>query len=404
LAGIAALVGLTMIGINAPNTIPGRSYYNVDVTFKNADHIADHAMVKLGGRYVGQVLDTRLQNGQPLATLQLKADVKPLLSDTVVKVAPRSAIGVRYIELRPGTRGRPIPEFGRIPATQTVTSQPLDEVLDTFNASTRARTQTLLRQLGDGVAGRGEDLNDAVAAAGPFLNRLGSVTAAIADRSGASAGLVRGADELAGALDPVRSDLVAGFRPEATTARAFTRERAALHASLAAAPPALRAVNTGLGQTRPLVREISRLTRVALPALREAPRALRETNTLLADAGPTLRKASGTVVDARRAVTPTLALLRTLRPEFAPLKRAMGSATPILLNLGPRFCDMRSMLGGWANITQYGTKNGNTLRLNISASAESLFSLKVDKGQLKPVQNPYPAPCEAGTEDIGGQP
>lgn len=404
-AGAAALVAMTLIGVNAPNTIPGRSYYNVDVAFKNADNIADHSMVKMGGRYIGQVLDTRIEHGQAMATLQLDSDVKPLRSDSVVKVTPRSAIGVRYIEVFPGTAGTPLPEHGRIPASQTAMTQPLDEVLNIFDAQTRARTQTLLRQLGNGVAGRGEDLNAALAGGAPFVGGLGKVTGAIADRPDAMAGLIRGADVMAGALDPVRGELVGGFRPEARTARAFSDAADGLRATLEAAPPALQAMSGQLAQTRPLVQGLDRLARTALPALRDAPPALQQTRALLADAGPTLKTARQTVTQLRRSVAPTLTLLRTLRPELAPIEAAMASAAPVLQNLGPRYCDMRNMLGGWADITQWGDSFSNTLRLNLSASTESLFSVKgLTDGALKPKQNPYPAPCEAGTETLGGQP
>jgi virulence factor Mce-like protein len=405
LGGIAVLVGLLVFGISSPNGIPGRSYYVLDVAFRDADNISTHSQIRMGGRLVGQVLAPRVEDGQAVVTLQLTPDIAPLRSDTRVKVKPRSAIGTRFVEILPGSRGVPLRGGDRIPASQTSSTRPLDEALSTFDAPTRGRAQVLLRQLGGSVAGRGEGLNDTVAAGAPFLGGLRAVTAAIADRRGAAGRFVRGADTMSAALAPVSEDLAAGLRPEAAVARAFAGERDALHATLEAAPPALGALSAQLPRTRPLVVEISRLARRALPALQAAPPALRDTAVLLDETGPTLHATRETLAQARAAIPPTLALLRAVRPELAPLEAAMVSATPILRNLGPRYCDMRNMLGGWAGMMQYGNAAGNYLRFNVEAAAESVQGWNgLDLGALAAVGNAYPAPCEAGTEDIGGRP
>jgi virulence factor Mce-like protein len=405
LVGISVLVALLVFGIKSPNGIPGRSYYELDVAFKDADNVSVHSQVRMGGRLVGQVLHPRVEDGEAIVTLQLTPDIAPLPSDTVVKVRPRSAIGTRFVEIMPGTRATPLHDGGLIPAAQTRSTRPLDEALSTFDAPTRKHAQVLLRQLGSSLAGRGEGLNDTIAAGGPFLGDLSDVTGAIADRRGAAARLVRGADTLSGALDPVGEDLAAGLRPEAAVARAFADERDALHATLEAAPPALGAMAAQLRRTRPLVTEISRFARRALPALRDAPPALRETAALLDEGGPTLHAARETLVQARGAIPPTLSLLGTVRPELAPLESAMASSTPILRNLGPRYCDMRNMFGGWAKMMSYGNAAGNYLRFNVEAAAESVQGWNgLDIGSLAAVGNAYPAPCEAGTEDIGGRP
>jgi virulence factor Mce-like protein len=405
LGGIAVLAGLLVFGINSPNGIPGRSYYVLDVAFDDADNISIHSQIRMGGRLVGQVLAPRVEHGQAVVTLQLTPDVAPLRSDTHVKVKPRSAIGTRFVEILPGSRGAPLRGGARIPASQTGSTRPLDEALSTFDAPTRKRAQVLLRELGGAVAGRGEGLNDTVAAGAPFLSGLSAVTAAIADRRGAAGRLVRGADTMSGALAPVSEDLAAGLRPEAAVARAFAGERDALHATLEAAPPALRSLSAQLPRTRPLLVEVSRFARRALPALEAAPPALRDAAALLDETGPTLHATRETLVQARAAIPPTLGLLRTVRPELDPLEAAIGSATPILRNLGPRYCDMRNMLGGWAGMMQYGNAAGNYLRFNVEAAAESVQGWNgLDIGKLAAVGNAYPAPCEAGTEDIGGRP
>jgi len=405
LGGIIIAIVLVVIGQTATNGIPGRSYYTVDVALKNADNIAPHAQVRMGGRLIGQVLRPRVEDGKARMTLQLKGGIEPLRSDTRVEIRPRSAIGVRYVELVPGATGTPMAEGATIPAANTEITRPLDEVLSTLDSDTRSRTQTLLRGLGASMAGRGEDLNAALGDVAPLSDDLGETMKAIADRPDAAAGFVRGADTAATALDPAREDMTRSFAPSATVARAFSDERGALRDTLAQAPRALRAGQDGLRATRPLLREVTRFSRESLPALEAAPVALRHTRALLQDAGPTLKRTESTLVAARRAVPPTLDLLRTLRPELAPPRTAFAQSTPVVRNLAPRYCDLRNMFGNWSKMMEYGTSLGNYLRFNVPAGPESVQGWQggVDLGPLAGRGNAYPAPCEAGTEQVGGR-
>ncbi len=399
--GLAVLIGLLVFGINAPNGIPGRSYYEIDVAFEDADNIAAHAQVRMGGRIVGQVLRPRVEDGEAVATLQLSSDLEPLRASTRVMVKPRSAIGVRFVELFPGAAGPPLAAGQRIPASQTGATRPLDEALGTLDARTRDQTRRFLRELGTGMAGRGEDLHDTIEGATPMLHDLRRVMGAVPP--GAGGAMVRGADTLLSAADPVRDALADGFPAEAAAMRVVRDAREELHATLEAAPEALPATAAGLARTRPLVRAVDRFARESLPLLRAAPATLRHASLLLREGGPTVRAARTTLRDARAALPPTLDLLDRIQPELEPLEATMDAATPLLRELAPRHCDLRNMLGGWASMTSLGNAAGNYLRFNVPVSAESVQALNGinDIGPLRIHDNPYPAPCEAGTEKVG---
>ena len=45
-----------------------------------------------------------------MVDLLLDPALRPLRSDTRLRVRPRSPIGVRFVELSPGTHGRPLAE------------------------------------------------------------------------------------------------------------------------------------------------------------------------------------------------------------------------------------------------------------------------------------------------------
>src|SRR5213083_1543975 len=111
LAGIGVTVLMVYIGFKAPDSIPGRAYFTVRAQFKDADNVSKHSQVRIAGRIVGHVL--------AVVKLQMDPIVKPLRSDTRVVVRPRSAVGVRYIDVVPGKRGRPLREGDLIPDAQT---------------------------------------------------------------------------------------------------------------------------------------------------------------------------------------------------------------------------------------------------------------------------------------------
>src|SRR5206468_1576035 len=275
-------------------------------------------------------------------------------SDTRVVVRPRSAVGVRYIDVVPGKRGRPLREGDLIPDSQTHATRQLDEVLSTFDPATRTNTQRFLRELGRGVLGRGQDVSDALDSAPGFLAGTRQVAGAIVSRPGAMANLIRGSEGAAAAADPVREPLAAGFAPEARALRPFADRAASLQRTLDVAPGALVAVRAGLAETDPLVTELGGLGRTVRPALAAAPRAFTETSTLLREARPGLRSADRTLRLTGRAVSPTLGLLSAIRPVLPHLDPVLPDSVPIVGTLGAHSCDIKLFGKTWTGMMTYG--------------------------------------------------
>jgi virulence factor Mce-like protein len=405
-AGIAVAALLAWVGINAPNNIPGRSYYNLKAQFSEADNLTSHYQVRIAGRLVGQVLEPKVSDGQAVVDLQLEGDLAPLRSDTTMRVRPRSAIGVRFVELVPGTRGRPLGEGETIPARQTSASLPLDTVLGTLDAPTRGRTKSLLRALGGGFAGRGEDLEETIGRTPEVLRATGRLAGTIADRPGAAQGFVRGTASAADAADPVREDIARGFDPGRRALAPLRDARPAVIRLLQTAPGALEGTRAGLAATSPFLREASGLAHDALPALDAAPSSLRRATALLRDGRAGINGLDRTLTLARNAVSPTLGLLRTLQPRLGTIDEAMADGLPIVRELAPRRCDIVTMVRNWESMLGWGTETGNYLRFNLQADAES-FTGQQGRGGLGPIHsNPYPAPCAVGrdAERLGGLP
>lgn len=408
-AGVLAALVSAFIGYNAAQTVPGRSYYNLKAEFVHAENLANHYEVRVGGLRAGQMLKPRVHNGKALIDLRLSSAFKPLLSDTKVRIRLRSAVGVRYVEIVPGTKGKPLAEGATIPSSQTARPVALDQVLGTFDPTTRVRTQALLRELGGGAAGRGEQVNRAVQQAPRFLSGLGSVSGAITGRTGATSRFIRSGAAAADTFSPVRNEIADGFEPEARAAKAFGDEADSIRSTLEEAPPALAQLRSGLPSVARLVGQVDGLAREGRPALAAAPGALRETSRLLVDARPSLDDADRTLELARRAVDPSLRLMSRLRPVLPGLDSAFDSMLPNLKSVGDHACDISNAFTGWAYSMVWGDDYASGIRFFVSTHTDQVAG--VTSNGADPLlrdrlvkTSPYPGPCvgtvgaEAGAE------
>ena len=402
LAGIGAVIVMFFVGYNAPNSIPGKQYYTVRAAFDNADNLTGHYQVRIAGRNVGQVLNPRVENGKAVVDLQLTPDVGPLRSDTTLRVRPRSPIGVRFVEMKPGDKGRPLADGELIPTANTSTSVELDTTLNTFDSQRRLKAQQLANGLGTGVMDRGEDIQTLLDNGPQGLRALKEVAEPINDRTGAVRGFVTGADGAAAAADPVRETIRRGFGDGAEALDAIADSGDDLGRSLDEAPSSLQTARAGLRDTEPFLREIRALSRTALPALRPAPAGLRSTSRLIREAPDGLKSARTTLRKAQDAVDPTLGLLNRIDPVLPSMRQGLAASLPVVDRLGAHGCDIALFAKNWSSMLGFGVPSGdpdigtlNALRLNVLASEESISGAGVRSPFL--ADNPYPAPCTVKT-------
>lgn len=394
--GVAAVAlgGLfAYIGYHAPKSVPGRDYYTPQAEFDRADNLAEHYQIRVGGRLIGQVLNPRVHEGRAVVDLQLKGEVRPLLSDTRLRVRPRSAIGVRFVDVIPGTKGRPLKDGDRIPASQTSASLPPDLAFDILDAKRRQKLETLINKLGAGTAGRGADLNTALGKGGEFFDGLEKGLAPLNARRGATTGFVSGLEGFVGAADPVRAEIARGFKPEAEALETIGENGDAVRDVLTEAPGTLDAARDQLPPTRAFLVRSAGFARAAAPTLRLAPRALTETSGMLTAARKPLRNADTTLRLAEDAVDPVLDLLRTVRPVLPVVNDTLTDALPLTSELATHGCDITMFGTNWAAATAQGNTGGQFLRLAFVRPGREQFAGLGPANRTGIKSNPYPAPC-----------
>jgi phospholipid/cholesterol/gamma-HCH transport system substrate-binding protein len=301
------------LAYNANSGLPFVPTYQLRADIPNAANLVVGNDVRIGGTRVGTVsaIDPVVRrNGAVAARLTLKLDntIKPLPVDSRVIVRPRSALGLKYVQVTRGRSTRGFEDGATIPlASARPAPVEFDEVLNTFDDRTRAAGRTNIDEFGTAFAGRGPDLNRAIEELNPLLLNLVPVMRNLSDPRTQLAQTVQALGRTARVVAPAAETQAELFRNLDTTFAALARVAGPLQQSIAGGPPALDAAIDALPQVRPF---------------------LANTEGLFADLRPgvaSLRTAAPVLADALEEGTPvlrrSLQLSARLEPAFRSIQR-----------------------------------------------------------------------------------
>lgn len=407
--GVVVLVLVAAVAVIALVLLGGGGY-TVDARFVNAGNLVNGNLVTVNGEQVGKIDDVHLSDdGQAVAKLTIDDDYAPLREGTraVVRKRSLSSVANDVIELQLGEGDAPdIREGGEIPAINTESDVPLDEVFNTFDPVARVavgKTFTLLRDFNRGKEDRARAafayLNPALSSSSrlfaeldrnkPDLERFITATAAL------TTDLSARDDDLAGLVTNL-----------ATTMRAVSTERASLGSALDQLPTFLRRTNTTFVNLRAALDDLDPLVTAATPIVRDKLRPLfAQLRPFAAGAQPTVRDLSRTI--RRPGADNDLVELLRRQPavdqianqnaqrngseregSFPALRRAAQGATPQLAFLRPYSVDAVgwfddfSQTGGYDALGSYSRAG---LALNQFSVGPLLDRLLPVPGALRPL-------------------
>jgi virulence factor Mce-like protein len=343
-ATVLVVLVAVFLSYNANSGLPFVPTYDVSVEVPSAANLVKGNDVRIGGTRVGAVTGITPQT-QPDGTviavldLQLEQAAGPLPADSTVLIRPRSALGLKYVQLTRGTSSRTLPAGSTLPLSQA-RPEPveLDEVLGTFDEPTRKAQAQVITEFGDALAGRGVALNPAVEQLPDLLTTLTPVARTLADRRTALGASVRALSGLASEVAPVAESQAGLLRAMDTTFGALASVAPSLRESLRTGPPALQAVTQELPAQRPFLANATALFSELRPGFRALGGAADDLAGALEVGTPVLRRSQA----LSRRLEPTLrelerfandqavvvgvddltALSSSLRPTVAHLKPA----------------------------------------------------------------------------------
>lgn len=176
--------------------------YRVNVTFDEAVQLATEADVRISGVNVGKVKQVTPEQGRTGAVLELEPRYSPLPDDVRALLRSKTLLGETYVELTPGTKGKPtIPDHGWIPKSQVASQVQLDEVIRTFDAPTRQAFGDWLIGQSDAVKGHGDQLNQAFGVLPMFMTDSNSLMQVLHRQDKALGRIFRNTTKIFDAID-----------------------------------------------------------------------------------------------------------------------------------------------------------------------------------------------------------
>jgi hypothetical protein len=244
--------------------------------------------------------------------MKLETAVEPLPVDSSVIVRPRSALGLKYVEITKGQSADGFPAGATIPiARATPAPVEIDEVFSTFDEPTRAGSRTNLTEFGGTLAARGVAINEALGVFPSLLRNLRPVMENLADERTQLPGFFRGLGQAAAEAAPVAEEQASMFRGLDVTFGALADVRSELQDTISTGPPALEAGIRGFPVQRPFLRN----SELLMAELRPGIRALRGAAPDLADAFETGRPTLRRSVQLNRRLVPTLRALQAFAED-----------------------------------------------------------------------------------------
>ena len=274
---LVVVVGV-FLAYNANKGLPFVPTYDVNVRVPSGADLVVGNDVRIGGDRVGVVngiTPVEDRNGKVSAVLGLKLDknVEPLPDSSTVLVRPRSALGLKYVQITPGRSGKALAAGDTLPLKQA-RPQPveIDQVFNMFSRRTREGIQGSLTGFGNGLAGRGADVNLAIAAFRPLLDNLEPVARNLASNQTQLGRFFRSLERAAGEVAPVAEQQAALFRNLDTTFGALVPVRSELQQFIQESPPTEDTAINQFPLQRPFLRNSAALFRELRPGAAVLPR------------------------------------------------------------------------------------------------------------------------------------
>jgi virulence factor Mce-like protein len=282
---VLVIIVAVFLAYNANNGLPFVSTYNLKAKVPNADALVKGNEVRIGGVRVGivkTVVPIQESDGRVAAELALSLDknVEPLPVNSTITIRPKSALGLKFLQVTPGDSSKGFAAGDTIPlAAYSPEPVDIDQFFDVFDEPTRDAIRQNQAGFGNAFAGRGPQLNEAFGALRRLVVSGGPVLRTIVAPSTDFDGFWRALEALSATVAPVAETQASLFVALDRTFAAFARvSRPYIQETIEKGPGTLDAVNADLPALRPFFRDSARF----FTALKPGAQALAETSPTIA--------------------------------------------------------------------------------------------------------------------------
>jgi phospholipid/cholesterol/gamma-HCH transport system substrate-binding protein len=276
--------------------------------------------VRVSGVKIGDVGKVELKQGRAQVALEIDHKYRDLVrEDAKALLRPKTALKDMFIEVEPG-KGAVAKEDYVIPVVNTLPDVNPDEVLATLDVDTREYLRLLVNGAGQGLKGRGDDLNAVFKAFEPTHRDLARVTEQVATRRRNLRRLISNLNVLNGELAGKDDDLAQLVDAASRVFRSFASQGGNITQAVDELPETLQETTRTLDR----VEQFARILRPSLDQLSPAVAKLDAANKALE---PFAKEATPTV---RNQIRPFVRDARPLVRQLRTPARSLADSTPDL--------------------------------------------------------------------------
>ena len=241
---LVAVVGafLAYVAFVSTTGPPFQSKYQIEVQVPaDAPPLRIGQAVRISGKLAGLISDVepdRENHGTIVTANITKPEFRPIGTDATARVTVHSIVYHTYLELFPGDTSDPMENGGTIVQANVSSGVDLLEVVQLFDEEARDSLQKTTVNVGYGVAGRGQGLNQAFATSEPTATNLNAQLSAVNSDPGAVGRGIAGAAAVSEGLEGNSPDDVSALLDAgATTGVAIADRRTELAETIQLLPP-----------------------------------------------------------------------------------------------------------------------------------------------------------------------
>jgi virulence factor Mce-like protein len=322
-AACVLLIGAAVLMAASDESADGKTY---KIVFDNGFGLVKGGDFRIGGVRAGQTTDFSATDSVP-PKAQVTAKVNDpgfdaLRKDASCTIKPQSLIGEYYVDCQPGSSKDELPDGGTIPVKQTESTIPQDLVNNILRRPYRERLRLIISELGTGLAGRPQDLQEVLKRSDPGLRETQKVLRILGDQNEVIENFIVDADTTIAALERRKADVARFLQTSANAASASASQRQALAQTFNKLP-------RFLAELQPTMAELEKVADEQIPLLVDARRAAPDLDEFLTKLGPLSEVSRPAIASLGDASKEGAAATKKGRDDVATL-RVLAKDAPVL--------------------------------------------------------------------------
>ena len=253
--------------------------------FDNSFGLVEGGDVKVGNVRAGQTAAFRVhapegERATSLVKLEItESGFDSFRTDAECRIRPQSLIGEYYVDCEPGAAQERLEDGGRIPVEQTSSVVPEDLLRNVMRRPYRERFRLILAELGTGLAGRPEDIQEVLKRAHPGLRETTEVLEILGDQNRVIQDFITDSDRVMAELEARKEDVARWVVEAGETAEITATRRDELARQFERFP-------TFLDELEPTMAALGELTDEQTPLLRDLQAAAPDLEETFTELGP----------------------------------------------------------------------------------------------------------------------